>query len=151
MAACVFVHVRNVCVCVCAFASVRVGGGWIERHSVKRSFRNTLPGWRWHGPVDWRALLDRGWRYQPGRLALGMARSSGRGLSGKWCFLRHFLSTMCVYFGSVRMLRMAKYSIKALIGQAPPHPLSSEIRMLRARGVRLHKQLCQREAKIFQG
>lgn len=114
---CVCACEKRVCVCVSAFASVRVGRRWIEKHSVKRSFRNTLPGWRWHGLVDWRALLDRGCRYQPGCLALGMARSSGRGLSGKWCFLRHFLSTMCVYFGSVRMLRMAKYSIKALTGQ----------------------------------
>lgn len=42
MAVCVFVHVR-VYVCSVFFASVWVGGGGIERHSVKRSFRNTLP------------------------------------------------------------------------------------------------------------
>lgn len=42
MAVCVFVHVW---VCFCAY--VWVGGGWIERHSVKRSFRNTLPRWCW--------------------------------------------------------------------------------------------------------
>lgn len=47
--------------------------------------------------VDWHALLDRNQSYQPICHALRMARSSGRGLSGKWCCSRHSLSTMCVY------------------------------------------------------
>lgn len=40
-----------VCVLFCFCQCVWVGGGGIERHSVKRSFRNTLPLWRWHGPL----------------------------------------------------------------------------------------------------
>lgn len=45
---CVFVHVR---VCFCASVCGLEGGGWMERHSVKRSFRNTLPPWRWREPL----------------------------------------------------------------------------------------------------
>lgn len=43
---CVFVHVW-VCFWMCLRVCVWFGRGWIERHSVKRSFRNTLPQWRW--------------------------------------------------------------------------------------------------------
>ena len=37
----------RVCVSVFSVSVWWVGGGWRERHSVKRSFRNTLPPWRW--------------------------------------------------------------------------------------------------------
>lgn len=51
MAVCMFVRVLSVFLCVCVWLRVGwgvVGKGWLERHSVKRSFRNTLPWWRWH-------------------------------------------------------------------------------------------------------
>lgn len=94
----------NGCVCVCACVSVIlcqcVGCRRMDRKALsKKIFQKHFASVTLTHAVDWHALLDRNQSYQPICLALRMARSSGRGLSGKWCFSRHSLSTMCVYLG----------------------------------------------------
>ena len=91
-----------VCVCVCVWAreSARerecVGRKRMDRKALsKKIFQKHFTSVTLTRAVDWRALLDRNQSYQPICHALRMARSSGRGLSGKWCCSRHSLSTMC--------------------------------------------------------
>ncbi len=94
----------NGCVCVCACVSVflcaRECVCWrrTDRKALsKKIFQKHFASVTLTRAVDWHALLDRNQSYQPICHALRMARSSGRGLSGKWCCSRHSLSTMCVY------------------------------------------------------
>lgn len=99
MAVCMFVHVLSVFLFVCVtVCRVGCGGKGMARKALsKKIFQKHFALVTLTRAVDWRALFDRNQGYQTIWLALGMARSSGRGLSGKWCCSRHSLSTTGVY------------------------------------------------------
>lgn len=117
---------------LCVFVPLYECVGWKRKDGKalsKKIFQEHFASVTLIQAVDWHALLDRNQSYQPICCALGMVQSLGRGLSGKWCCSRHSLSTTCVLFVSMWVLRMAKHSIKVLI-EKPLCPQRSEFQTL---------------------